>query len=134
IVAHTPMKVALVTGAGSGIGKHTTLGLLAEGYAVVLAGRRREALEATVQEADVEDARTLVVPTDVSDPAAVQDLFAKTRETFGRLDLLFNNAGIRAPKALLEEVTHEAWQRVVDTNLTGVFLCTQEAFKLMKSQ
>ena len=128
------MKVALVTGAGSGIGKHTTLGLLAEGYAVVLAGRRREALEATVQEADVEDARTLVVPTDVSDPAAVQDLFAKTRETFGRLDLLFNNAGIRAPKALLEEVTHEAWQRVVDTNLTGVFLCTQEAFKLMKSQ
>src|SRR5690606_10031915 len=83
---------------------------------------------------DVEDARTLVVPTDVTDPAAVRDLFAKTRETFGRLDLLFNNAGIRAPKALLEEVTHEAWQRVVDTNLTGVFLCTQEAFKLMKSQ
>lgn len=128
------MPVALVTGASSGIGKHTALGLLDAGYAVVLAGRRQDALEATVQESGAEAGRTLVVPTDVTDPAAVRHLFAQTKATFGRLDVLFNNAGVGAPKALLEAITYEAWQHVVATNLTGVFLCTQEAFKLMKSQ
>ena len=127
-------KIALVTGAGSGIGKSTALALLKEHYAVVLAGRRKEALEATAAEGKASGSRTLVVPTDVGDPASVRALFAKTRETFGRLDLLFNNAGTGAPPIPLEDLTYEQWKTVVDANLTGVFLCTQEAFKIMKSQ
>ena len=146
----THQRVALVTGAGTGIGKHLTLALLQEGYAVVLAGRRAELLEQTVAEAagekrqrvnrsdaegrHVSSSLTLVVPTDVGDPAAVRALFAKTRETFGRLDLLFNNAGSGAPPIPLEDLSYEQWQSVVDVNLTGAFLCTQEAFKIMKDQ
>ncbi len=127
-------KIALVTGAGSGIGKATALALLREGYSVVLAGRRRDALERTVAEAGPDGARALAVAADVSDPAAVQSLFATTKATFGRLDLLFNNAGTGAPPVLLEDLTLEQWRRVVDVNLTGAFLCTQAAFRLMKEQ
>jgi len=127
-------KIAIVTGAGSGIGKAVALALLWEGYAVVLAGRRKERLEATSLEGQAPGARTLVVPTDVGDPASVKALFAKTKDTFGRLDVLFNNAGTGAPPVPLEDLTYEQWKTVVDANLTGVFLCTQEAFKIMKSQ
>ena len=126
-------KVALVTGAGTGIGKASALALLAEGYAVVLAGRRRALLEAVAVEAGSE-AQTLVVPTDVGYPTAVRALFAATKRTFGRLDVLFNNAGSGAPPVLLEDLAVETWQAVVDANLTGAFLCTQEAFKLMRDQ
>jgi NAD(P)-dependent dehydrogenase (short-subunit alcohol dehydrogenase family) len=126
-------KVAIVTGAGSGIGKASALALLTEGYAVALAGRRKDMLEAVVREAKP-GARTLAVVTDVGDPASVRALFARTKETFGRLDLLFNNAGIGAPAVPLEDLPFEQWKAVVDTNLTGSFLCTQEAFKIMKSQ
>jgi NAD(P)-dependent dehydrogenase (short-subunit alcohol dehydrogenase family) len=131
---NTPTRVAIVTGAGTGIGKAAALALLQDGYAVTLAGRRAEVLEATVKEAGEAGARTLVVPTNVGDPEAVRALFAQTQETFGRLDVLFNNAGTGAPPVLLEELTYEQWQTVVDVNLTGAFLCTQEAIKLMKSQ
>ncbi len=127
-------KVALVTGAGTGIGKHTALALLQAGYSVVLAGRRSEPLQTAVAEAGSASSRALAVPTDVGDPASVRALFAKTLETFGRLDLLFNNAGAGAPPVLLEELTYEQWKAVVDVNLTGSFLCTQEAFKIMKHQ
>ncbi len=126
-------KIAIVTGAGSGIGAATALALVNEGYAVVLAGRRGSRLEETATAVPA-GSRTLIVPTDVRDPAAVRGLFRTTREAFGRLDLLFNNAGLGAPAVPLEELTLEQWQTVVDTNLTGPFLCTQEAFKLMKSQ
>jgi NAD(P)-dependent dehydrogenase (short-subunit alcohol dehydrogenase family) len=129
-----PIKVALVTGAGSGIGRATALALLAEGYAVALAGRRREALEQTRSLAGANADRALVVPADVTDPASVAALFDATKSTFGRLDLLFNNAGTGAPPVPLEDLTGEQWRRVVDTNLTGPFLCTQAAFKLMKAQ
>jgi NAD(P)-dependent dehydrogenase (short-subunit alcohol dehydrogenase family) len=127
-------KVALITGAGSGIGRRTALALLQQGYSVVLAGRNRDALEATAQEAGTLGSQTLVVPTDVREPASVRQLFAKIKDTFGRLDLLFNNAGTVAPPLPLEELTHEQWNSVVATNLTGTFLCTQEAFRLMKGQ
>jgi len=127
-------KVAVVTGAGTGIGKATALALLNNGYRVALAGRRKELLEQTVKDAGPAGARALVVPTDVSDPESVRALFARTKEAFGRLDVLFNNAGINAPGVPLEELSYEKWKAVVDINLTGVFLCTQEAFKLMKSQ
>jgi NAD(P)-dependent dehydrogenase (short-subunit alcohol dehydrogenase family) len=127
-------KVAIVTGAGSGIGKCTALTLLREGYSVVLAGRRVEALEMTLKEAGSFGPQALIVPTDVSDPSSVRALFAKTKEIFGRLDLLFNNAGTGAPPVPLEDLTYEQWKSVVDVNLTGPFLCTQEAFKLMKNQ
>ena len=127
-------KVAIVTGAGSNIGQRTSLALLREGYSVALAGRRAEALEETAKEAREARSRTLIVPTDVTDPASIRALFAKTKKTFGRLDVLFNNAGIGAPGIPLEDLTYEQWKAVVDTNLTGSFLCTQEAFKIMKSQ
>jgi NAD(P)-dependent dehydrogenase (short-subunit alcohol dehydrogenase family) len=127
-------KVAVITGGGTGIGKRTALALLREGYCVVLAGRGVEPLETAAKEAGLDSSRVLVVPTDVTDPASVRALFAKTKETFGRLDVLFNNAGIGAPPVLLEDLSYEQWKSVVDTNLTGAFLCTQEAFKLMKSQ
>ncbi len=127
-------KVAIVTGAGTGIGKCTAFALLREGYSVVLAGRRAEPLKTTVTEAGPFGSQALVVPTDVSEPASVRALFAKTKETFGRLDVLFNNAGTGAPPVPLEDLTYEQWKSVVDINLTGAFLCTQEAFKLMKSQ
>ncbi len=129
----THTKVALITGAGTGIGKASALALVRAGYAVVLAGRRAELLEATAKEADGE-AKTLVVPTDVSDPDATRALFATTKATFGRLDVLFNNAGIGAPPVPLEELSYEQWKAVVDLNLTGAFICTQEAFKIMKDQ
>ena len=127
-------KVAIVTGAGTGIGKCTALALLREGWCVALAGRRVESLEMTVTEAGPFGAQALAVPTDVSDPASVRALFAKTKETFGRLDVLFNNAGTTAPPMPLDDLTYEQWKSVVDVNLTGAFLCTQEAFKLMKNQ
>ena len=127
-------KVAIVTGAGSNIGQRTVLALLNEGYSVTLAGRRPDALQDTVNQAGEASARTLIVPTDVTDHDSIKALFAKTKETFGRLDLLFNNAGVGAPGVNLEDLTYEQWKTVVDTNLTGSFLCTQEAFKIMKDQ
>ncbi|MCX7670387.1 MAG: SDR family oxidoreductase [Anaerolineae bacterium] len=127
-------KIAIVTGAGSGIGRAAALALLREGWAVVLAGRRADALAAVAAEAARFGGAALAVPTDVTDPASVRALFARTEEVFGRLDLLFNNAGIGAPAVPLEEITFEQWQAVVQTNLTGAFLCTQEAFRLMKRQ
>jgi NAD(P)-dependent dehydrogenase (short-subunit alcohol dehydrogenase family) len=128
------VKVALVTGAGSGIGRAVALGLMEAGYAVVLAGRRREKLEETASEGARFGTRSLVVPTDVGDPQSVRALFAKTKEAFGRLDLLFNNAGTGAPAIPLEDLSYEQWKQVVDANLTGAFLCTQEAFRIMKDQ
>ena len=127
-------KIAIITGAGTGIGNRTALALLEEGYSVTLAGRRVGALEAPAAEAGTEASRVLVVPTDVDDPGAVQALFARTKQRFGRLDLLFNNAGTTAPPVPLEDLTYEQWKSVVDVNLTGAFLCTQEAFRIMKSQ
>lgn len=126
-------RVAIVTGAGSGIGRQVAIALLHERYSVVLAGRRREALEGTAAAAP-NSSRTLVVPTNVGDPSSVGALFARTREVFGRLDLLFNNAGIGGAPKLLEDLSYEQWKAVVDTNLTGAFLCTQEAFRIMKNQ
>jgi NAD(P)-dependent dehydrogenase (short-subunit alcohol dehydrogenase family) len=125
-------KVAIVTGAGSGIGRAVALALAEAGYAVALAGRRKEALEETASAA--KGAEMLAVPTNVADPASVKALFAATEERFGRLDLLFNNAGTGAPAVPLEELSFEQWQAVVDVNLTGAFLCTQEAIRLMKRQ
>jgi len=129
-------KVAIVTGAGSGVGKHSALALLQDGFSVVLAGRRKDALEQAAAEGKSKSpgSKTLVVPTDVSDPESIRALFAQTKQVFGRLDLLFNNAGIGAPPVPLEELPFEKWKAVVDTNLTGSFLCTQEAMKIMKSQ
>ena len=127
-------KFALVTGAGSGIGKAVVLALLREGYSVALAGRRAASLEAVADEAGELRSRTLVAATDVRQAISVRDLFARIKQSFGRLDLLFNNAGISAPSKLLEDISGEEWQSVVDTNLTGAFFCTQEAFKMMKSQ
>jgi NAD(P)-dependent dehydrogenase (short-subunit alcohol dehydrogenase family) len=127
-------KVAIVTGAGSGIGKAVSLALLKDGYRVALAGRRQDALDKTVAEAGEAGARALAVSTDVANPESVRALFAKTREKFGRLDLLFNNAGVGAPGVPMEDLTFEQWKNVVDINLTGSFLCTQEAIKIMKSQ
>ena len=121
-------RIAVVTGAGSGIGRAVALALLAEGYAVALAG-----LEQT-RDTAADPARALAVPTDVTDPASVANLFATVLERFGRLDVLFNNAGIGAPAVSLEELTFQQWQAVVDVNLTGTFLCTQAAFRLMKDQ
>jgi NAD(P)-dependent dehydrogenase (short-subunit alcohol dehydrogenase family) len=130
----SPSKVAVVTGAGTGIGKAVAVALLRDGYRVVLCGRRQEPLEQAVAEAGPSGAQALAVPTDVSDPQSVRALFARTKEAFGRLDLLFNNAGVNAPGIPLEELSYDQWKSVVDINLTGAFLCTQEAIKLMKSQ
>jgi NAD(P)-dependent dehydrogenase (short-subunit alcohol dehydrogenase family) len=127
-------RTAIVTGAGTGIGKAVALALLKEGYRVVLAGRRREPLEQAVANAGVAADRSAAVPTDVGDPDSVRALFAHTKERFGRLDLLFNNAGVGAPAINLEDLTFAQWKNVVDINLTGAFLCTQEAFRIMKSQ
>lgn len=127
-------KIALVTGAGSGIGKHVALALLHSGYSVVLAGRRKELLEATALQGKESGAQSLVIPTDVSDPASVKALFSGIRNAFGRLDLLFNNAGVFTASVPLEDLPYEKWKAAVDINLTGAFLCTQEAFKIMKDQ
>ena len=126
-------KVAIITGAGTGIGKHTTLALLQAGYRVALAGRRLELLDEVIAEAGAGE-RALAVRTDVAEPDSVAALFAKTKKTFGRLDLLFNNAGTGAPPMPLEDLPLSHWQRVVDINLTGSFLCTQHAIRLMKAQ
>jgi NAD(P)-dependent dehydrogenase (short-subunit alcohol dehydrogenase family) len=125
-------KIAIVTGAGTGVGRAAALALMKAGYAVVLAGRRKEMLEAVAKEGA--GGKSLAVPTDIADPAAIKALFVKTKEAFGRLDVLFNNAGIGAPAMPLEDLPFEKWKAVVDTNLTGPFLCTQEAFRIMKSQ
>jgi NAD(P)-dependent dehydrogenase (short-subunit alcohol dehydrogenase family) len=127
-------KVAVVTGAGTGIGKAVALALLKDGYRVALAGRRKEPLEKAIADAGEAGARALAVPTDVANVDSVRALFAKVKEKFGRLDLLFNNAGVGAPGVPMEELTFEQWKNVVDINLTGSFLCAQEAIKLMKSQ
>jgi NAD(P)-dependent dehydrogenase (short-subunit alcohol dehydrogenase family) len=126
-------RIALVTGAGSGIGRSVAVALLQENYSVVLAGRRRARLEETAAAADPE-AERLVVPSEVTDPGSVEALFAEVKARFGRLDVLFNNAGMSAPPLPLEELSYNQWKQVVDTCLTGAFLCTREAFKIMKTQ
>lgn len=127
-------KVAIVTGAGSGVGKASAIALLEAGWRVVFAGRRADALEQAIASAGESANRALAVPTDVSDPESVKRLFAKAVEAFGRVDLLFNNAGVNAPGVPMEELTFEQWKNVVDINLTGSFLCTQEAIRVMKDQ
>ncbi|MEQ1694992.1 MAG: SDR family oxidoreductase [Hyphomicrobiaceae bacterium] len=129
-----PHKVALVTGAGSGIGKAAAIALMKAGFHLVLAGRRRPPLEAVAAHAPALGVQAIAVQTDVGDPASVAALFAQTKETFGRLDVLFNNAGTAAFATSLEDITFDAWKAVVETNLTGAFLCTQSAFRLMKDQ
>ena len=128
------VKVAVVTGGGSGIGRAVGLALAKDGYKVVLAGRREEPLNAALREAESSGGHGIAVPTDVTIPSSVSALFSATREAFGRLDLLFNNAGVGAQPASIEEVDYDEWRRVVETNLTGAFLCTQEAIRLMKNQ
>jgi len=127
-------KIALVTGAGSGIGRAVSLALQGAGYSVVLAGRRAAELERTAAMARAGGGQMLAVPTDVGNPDAVRALFARTKEAFGRLDLLFNNAGIGAPGIPMEDLSYEQWNTVVSVNLTGPFLCAQEAIKIMKAQ
>lgn len=127
-------KIAMVTGAGSGIGRAAALALLRDGYKVVLAGRRRDALQETIAAAGTDGERALAVSADVTDPGSVKALFDEAKATFGRLDVLFNNAGTGAPAVPMEELTFEQWKKVVDVNLTGAFLCTQAAFRVMKGQ
>ncbi|MFC5521338.1 SDR family oxidoreductase [Polaromonas jejuensis] len=130
----SPEKIALVTGAGTGIGKQVALALMQGGFSVVLAGRRREPLEATAREGAATGVRSLVVTADVSDPVSVKALFARALEAFGRVDLLVNNAGVSSPAVPLEELSYEDWNKAIAINLSGVFLCTQEAFRIMKAQ
>jgi NADP-dependent 3-hydroxy acid dehydrogenase YdfG len=130
----THNKVAVITGGGTGIGKATALAFIKDGYRVVITGRRPEPLDETIKEAGVDSSRMIGVPTDVGDPVAVKALFAKTKAAFGRIDVLFNNAGTNAPGVLFEELSWEKWKAVVDANLNGMFLCSQEAFKMMKDQ
>jgi NAD(P)-dependent dehydrogenase (short-subunit alcohol dehydrogenase family) len=127
-------KVAIVTGAGTGIGKNAALALLNDGYRVGLVGRRKELLDKTVADAGPAAANTLVLPADVGNPESVKSLFAKVKQAWGRLDVLFNNAGMGAPAIPMEDLGFEQWKAVVDVNLTGMFLCSQEAIKIMKSQ
>ncbi|MCY4454481.1 MAG: SDR family oxidoreductase [Immundisolibacterales bacterium] len=127
-------KVAVVTGAGTGVGRAAALALAAEGFALVLSGRRPEPIKEVASEIGSSGGRAIAVPTDVTDPESIRALFTRTVEVFGRLDLLFNNAGMGAPAIPLEDLSVEQWRAVVDTNLTGSFLCTQEAFRIMKSQ
>ncbi len=129
-----PQKIALVTGAGSGIGRCTALGLLEDGWAVVLAGRRAEPLQALATEAEARGQTALAVPTDVTDPDSVQALFARIEQRFGRLDLLFNNAGVNAPAVPMDELPLDKWFSVLHTNVGGVFLCARAAFGLMRRQ
>jgi NAD(P)-dependent dehydrogenase (short-subunit alcohol dehydrogenase family) len=130
----TAMKIALVTGAGSGIGRAVAVALAVAGHAVVLAGRRKDALEETAATIGAAGGTALAVPTDVTDPASVAALFDRTKAAYGRLDVLFNNAGINVPPIPMEDLTLEQWRAVVDTNLTGPFLCAQHAIRLMKAQ
>ena len=127
-------RAAIVTGAGSGIGRYSAIALLKAGYSVGLAGRRAEALQETIAEAGEDGSRAMAVPTDVGKAASVANLFAEVKKAYGRLDVLFNNAGTGAPAVPFEDLTLEQWQTVVDANLTGSFLCTQEAFRIMKDQ
>ncbi|MFV2033402.1 MAG: SDR family oxidoreductase [Gammaproteobacteria bacterium] len=127
-------KIALITGAGSGIGRAVSIALLGSGYSVTLSGRRVELLEETARLSGVDASRTICVGCDVGKPEQVKSLFAKTEEAFGRLDLLFNNAGRATPAMPMEELSYEQWQGVVDTNLTGAFLCAQQAIRIMKNQ
>ena len=127
-------RVAIVTGAGSGVGRASALALLRDGYSVALAGRRPDTLDATLAAAPELRHRAIAVPTDVGDPQSVRNLFDRAQESFGRLDVLFNNAGSGSPPANLEDLTYEQWQSVVSANLTGTFLCTQQAFRIMKAQ
>ena len=127
-------KIALVTGAGTGVGRAVAIALANAGYSIVLAGRRKEMLDKVAAEINAVGARALAVPTDVSKREQILALFANVKSIFGRLDLLFNNAGIGAPAVPLEDLQYETWQNVVATNFTGMFLCTQEAIKIMKNQ
>ncbi len=127
-------KIALVTGAGTGVGRGAAHALMKAGYTVVLAGRRMEKLEEVAREAASFGGKSLCISTDIADPASISALFAKTRETFGRLDVLFNNAGVGAPAVPLEDLPFDKWKAAVDTNVTGTFLCIQEAFRIMKDQ
>lgn len=131
---NTQSKIAIVTGAGSGIGRASALALLKDGWSVALAGRRADMLDQVIRDAGAAGANALAVPTDVANPDSVRALFAATKARFGRLDLLFNNAGVSSPAVPLEDFSFEKWKSVVDVNLHGVFLCTQEAFRLMKDQ
>jgi NAD(P)-dependent dehydrogenase (short-subunit alcohol dehydrogenase family) len=127
-------KIAIVTGAGTGVGRAAALALMKAGYTVALAGRRKDKLDEVAKEGAAAGGKSLVVPTDVADPASIKVLFAKVKDTFGRLDVLFNNAGIGAPAVPMEDLPIETWKKVVDTNLTGPFVCTQEAIRIMKAQ
>ena len=129
-----PEKIALVTGAGTGVGRAAARALMKAGYTVVLAGRRKEKLDEVAAEGAREGGKSLVVPADVADPQSIAALFATTKRTFGRLDVLFNNAGVGAPAVPLEDLPFDKWKAAVDTNVTGTFLCTQEAFRIMKAQ
>jgi NAD(P)-dependent dehydrogenase (short-subunit alcohol dehydrogenase family) len=130
----TPAKIAVITGAGTGIGRASAHALLEDGWTVVLAGRRKDRLDETARLANAAPPRTLVVPTDVTDPASIVALFAQVKETYGRIDLLFNNAGTSTRGIPFEDLTYEQWMNVVQTNLTGSFLCAQHAFRMMKEQ
>ena len=130
----SPQKVALVTGAGSGVGRASAIALFKAGYHIVVVGRRADALEETIKNAGASGAQALAVPTDVGHPEQVKALFARVKEKFGRLDVLFNNAGMGAPAIPMEDLTFEQWSAVVGVNLTGMFLCTQQAIHIMKAQ